>query len=56
MEGTKKKGRRISLRVVATIKTKDASHQLRSLRVRFFEPHVLGNPPVWLHNGTYREL
>ena len=33
-----------------------AYHELRSLRVRFLEPHVLGNPPVWLHNGTYHEL
>jgi hypothetical protein len=24
---------------------------LRSLRVRVFEPHVLGNPPVWLHTA-----
>jgi len=27
------------------------TRQLRSLRVRFFEPHVLGNPPAWLHTA-----
>jgi hypothetical protein len=24
---------------------------LRIFRVRLFEPHVLGNPPVWLHTA-----
>ena len=33
-----------------------ASWELRTFRMPMSKPHVLGNPPVWLHNGTYREL
>jgi hypothetical protein len=34
----------------------EARWQLRTFRMPMSKPHVLGNPPVWLHNGTYREL
>jgi len=33
-----------------------ACRKLRTFRMPMSKPHVLGNPPVWLHNGTYREL
>jgi hypothetical protein len=30
--------------------------QLRTFHMPISKPHVLGNPPVWLHNGTYCKL
>ncbi len=30
--------------------------ELATFRMPMSKPHVLGNPPVWLHSGTYREL
>jgi hypothetical protein len=30
--------------------------ELPTFRMPMSKPHVLGHPPVWLRNGTYREL